>query len=135
MCETSAIDCTACGNESGVVYYLYSPNNENQCLQLCPDGYYGQKSNNTCLKCDSRCELCTGPSNSTCSVCKTDSNSVMHYLVYGSSICSDTCPPGQFADSSSFKCLLCDSNCDTCVDTSKKCTSCNLTSSGSKVFL
>ena len=129
-CLDASENCTSCKNVSGIVYFLYSPNDENQCVQVCPDGFYGQKSNNKCMPCDNRCKLCTGPSNDSCSECQStiiNSVSVPHYLIYNTKICADTCPDGQYADATTKKCLLCDTNCKTCQTNPKNCLSCNLT--------
>jgi hypothetical protein len=107
-------------------------------LQICPDSYYGKKSNNQCTSCDNRCTLCTGPLNDTCLSCQSiivNSLSVPHYLIYGTTICSDTCPNGQYANNSLNKCLLCDNNCKTCVINSTNCLSCGLTTAGYLVYL
>lgn len=41
-CNTGPFDCQNCNNVSGIVYYLLN----NQCLQLCPLGYYGDQTTN-----------------------------------------------------------------------------------------
>jgi hypothetical protein len=73
-------------------------------MQICPDGYYGSKILNKCILCDSRCSICTGQSNNTCTSCKVDDNNITHYLVYSTTICSNVCPDGQYADNFNFKC-------------------------------
>ncbi len=87
------------------------------------------------MLCDERCKTCTGPSNTFCTSCQRNTTNAMFYLVWGTTLCNETCPAGQYSDDASFKCLLCDSNCQTCVQTAKKCTSCNITEFGKRVFL
>lgn len=90
------------------------------------------------MKCDARCLECTAGGNDTCSSCQAitiNSASVPHYLIYGTTICSDGCPDGQYANSTSKKCLLCDSNCKTCITNSTNCLSCGLNTAGYLVYL
>ncbi len=129
-CNTSAIDCQSCTNVSGVPYF----NLNNQCLLNCPDGYYGQLSNNTCVQCVTGCALCFGGNNLSCSQCKTVAG-VVYYLVYGSTNCSLSCPPGQYRVDYLNTCNLCDTNCFTCDKSSINCTSCFLTSTGIRLYL
>ena len=85
---------------SGIFYYyLY-----NECLQVCPKGYYGDKQLNLCKFCDSRCASCFDAGNGSCLTCKVNNNSVTHYLIYNTVICSDGCPDGQYANATSFRC-------------------------------
>ncbi len=101
----------------------------------CPKTYYGDASINKCTPCDSKCAECFAAGNNSCTVCKKSSGDVNHFLVYGTTICSDRCPIGYYSNATSFKCLACDANCYECVDDSKKCTSCGLTSYGTIVYL
>ena len=58
-----------------------------------------------------------------------------HFIVYGTTICSDVCTDGTYYNYSSLKCLPCDVNCVTCIDISTKCTSCGFTNYGVRLFL
>lgn len=129
-CNTSATDCQTCNNVSGVPYY----NHNNKCLLTCPDSYYGELSNNTCVGCFQGCALCFGGANYTCTKCRTY-NSTVYYLVYGSTNCSLSCPSGQYKVDFQNSCLLCDVNCYTCDISSTNCTSCFLTSTGIRLYL
>ncbi len=81
-------------------------------MEFCPDGYYGKKIDNHCHACDSRCSLCIGSGNKKCTECQIDpSTNKTNFLFFGTTICSDVCPDGQYANSSDFKCYPCDLNC------------------------
>ena len=109
-CEESITKCTSCDSGS----YLYN----SQCLQQCPDGFYG--NNGVCTPCDPSCGTCFGGSPNQCSSC--DSN----YLT-PSKTCSPACPDGYYADPSTHKCSLCNSDCTKCFGpTSSQCTECKL---------
>jgi hypothetical protein len=61
--------------------------------------------------------------------------STNYYLIYGTSTCSLICPPAQYSNSTLFKCLLCDANCKTCVNTSSTCLTCGFSALGTNLFL
>jgi hypothetical protein len=56
-----------------------------------------------CDPCDSKCSLCTGPSNSECSKCATNN------FLYVST-CDQTCPDGFWRKTLDNSCSTCDSN-------------------------
>jgi proprotein convertase subtilisin/kexin type 5 len=66
-CTTSATTCQTCNNVSGVPYYQHS----SQCILTCPNGYYGELTNNSCVACVAGCSLCFGGNNVSCTKCKT----------------------------------------------------------------
>lgn len=78
---------------------------------------------------------CFASGNGSCYACKKDSLNVEYFLVYGTTICSDTCLDGTYSNVTSYKCHLCDSNCLTCSGNSKFCTSCGFTNFGTVLFL
>ena len=121
-CNSNATDCSSCRNVTGIVYFHI---NSNSCIVACPIGYAAQIWNNTCVLCHPYCSKCFRPDQFSFTNCKIY-NSTIYYLIYGATTCSDICPPGQFASSTSVLCLVCDSNCATCYGTSKNCTSCYL---------
>ena len=129
-CNTSDIDCQTCNNITGIPYFYYN----NRCLLTCPAALYGEVSNNTCTVCPTGCSLCFGASQSECTKCTT-SDVTPYFLVFGTTNCSTSCPPGQFSSNASNSCFMCDPNCNTCVDTSTYCLTCTRTSSGIRLFL
>lgn len=64
-CETSASDCSSCGNVTGIVYYHLNTT----CYFKCPTGYYGDTMNNLCVRCGLACSACYDGQNSTCTSC------------------------------------------------------------------
>jgi proprotein convertase subtilisin/kexin type 5 len=134
LCSGAATVCQQCRNVSGVNYFHYA----DACLKSCPNGYYGEPSNNTCVSCHPACALCFGPSTSQCSACRPDttaSPAVYYYLHYSTTICDLVCPYGQYAVNGSFTCDPCNMNCATCVTTSTFCLSCTYINSISIVYL
>lgn len=129
-CETSATNCLSCN----VGKYLEG----NTCVSPCPDGKWGDDSDNTCKTCDSNCKTCSGAASNDCdscvdgrylnsgeclycsSACKTcDTTAYLctscetgSFLMDGS--CLAACASGYWADSSTYQCELCDSSCETC---------------------
>ena len=129
LCENNILNCSKCTNFTGIVYYLLS----NQCLQICPDGYYGSPILNECVPCDDACLTCFGPTNLKCRSCKSF-NGTDYFLSYGTTECIQVCLPGQYSNLTVHKCQVCDSNCKTCIGQAANCTSCYL-NNGQYVFL
>ena len=121
-CTNNATDCSSCKNVTGIVYYNL---NNTSCHLVCPNGYFGQIQNNTCIACHPYCSRCFGADEYSCTACQTF-NGTKYHLVFGANTCINICPAGQYANSTSHLCLVCDSNCATCNGTSKNCTSCFL---------
>jgi len=133
-CVTSANNCQSCQSVNGIAYYLSG----SLCTVSCPVGQYGNLTNFQCLSCANGCSSCSGGSLFTCLSCKNDlfnGNSTDFFLIYGTTTCNPICPNGQYSNSSSFKCLLCDINCLTCVNTSTICLTCGFSSIGANLFL
>lgn len=112
-CLNNATDCGSCRNVAGTVYYLTG---NNSCVSRCPAGQYGFDSNNTCLTCHLNCTKCFGPSTEECSACAST-----YFSIYGTSTCNASCPDGQFANATNQVCLVCNSNCRTCLNASVNC--------------
>jgi proprotein convertase subtilisin/kexin type 5 len=123
-CMNTASNCSSCRVVSGTNYFL-QPSGL-LCLSTCPVGFYGNSSTFRCMPCDSRCSACTGPTNGSCSACKIDSSEVAHFLVPGTRSCSNVCADSLYANSTTFRCELCDSSCLKCFNTSTNCTLCKL---------
>ena len=103
LCVNDSTTCQQCRNVSGINYFYY----DNKCLATCPDGYYGEKTNNTCVPCHPGCSLCFGSAPTQCTACKPDTSVTptdYYYLNFGTNICSTTCPYGQYAVNSSNTC-------------------------------
>jgi len=82
-------------------------------------------SNLQCTACDPACVSCTDNTRNTCGSCKN--HGTPFYKVLGDTICSNTCPLGQYIDNTNSPnaCLMCDINCVGCFGTSTNCTQVN----------
>lgn len=130
-CDTSATDCLTCSNVTGRVHYLLGT----ECLEKCPATYYGIDADNECAACHLSCQTCFGPNVDECYSCRQNSDDGKDYfLQYGTTTCVETCPDGQYPNATSLKCLICDSNCDTCSSDSVTCDTCYM-DGGAHVFL
>jgi proprotein convertase subtilisin/kexin type 5 len=116
-----------------VLYFYYA----NQCLINCPNGRYGEGSNNTCVFCNPACLTCFGPSTIQCYSCRPDNTTgIYYYLSFGTTYCVDTCPYGQYAvNGSLYTCQPCSINCATCVGTSTHCLTCTFINTINIVYL
>lgn len=102
-----------------VGYYMYQGN----CLDVCPDGYYGASGNRTCTKCPPNCKTCN-----TATECKTCS---ANYYLNGDDWC--VCTAGWFIkDDVNFECttdcgvyLYGDDSTYTCADCAAECKICS----------
>jgi proprotein convertase subtilisin/kexin type 5 len=132
LCNQTASTCQKCKNVSGILYYYYS----NECLINCPNGMYGESSNNTCVVCNSACSLCFGPSTIQCYACNPDNTTgTYYYLSYGTTYCVTTCPYGQYAVNGSYTCQPCNINCATCSGVSTNCLTCTYVNTINIVYL
>jgi hypothetical protein len=127
---TSYAVCQGCQSVNGVGYFL----NGVTCTVTCPSNKYGQTGDNFCVPCVPSCATCFGPSSTACLTCQNDGVND-NFLIYGTSICSLSCPDGQYQNATSFRCLLCSSYCKTCVTNSTNCLTCGITASGLELFL
>ena len=111
QCETCDADgCLSCRSIGRYPFKL-----ANDCLYLCPDGYWsavGKDGSRTCRPCDPSCETCFGPGSGSCLSCKPhpcaqsdcpdsirpvfDVNASSTSAVGGS--CVPRCPSGTFKD-------------------------------------
>lgn len=132
LCNQTSTTCQKCKNVSGVVYFYFA----SECLVACPNGMYGEKSNNTCTVCNPACLLCFGPLTTQCYSCQVDSSTgIYYYLSYATTSCVPLCPYGQYAVNSSFTCQLCNMNCATCAGTSTNCLTCTYVNTINIVYL
>ena len=94
-------------------YYVYL--DINICVQNCPDGEYENTNNQQCEPCADGCLTCFGPTTSTCETCGNNTGGSMFYKVIGYTICSQTCPKGQFIHADvPYECQQCAVQCDAC---------------------
>jgi proprotein convertase subtilisin/kexin type 5 len=130
-CSSSSV-CSGCQAVSGQAFYLSG----SSCLADCGEGSFGKVSGYLCQPCATGCKACTGPTASECSSCKMDPlSSTQYYLVYSSSICSQSCPSGQYSNNTSNRCLMCSLSCLTCSGSASNCLTCGLSVGGLDLFL
>ena len=96
--EKKRNQCLSCKRSSFLI--------EGRCEPECPDGYYGNKTNNKCLKCDPNCRTCSNGkenSNNHCLTCNR-----RNYLVNATgfdSNCVRRCPNNTKFDNKTRQCL------------------------------
>lgn len=131
-CTSCFQNCFSCVNASWCSicssgYYLLSVTGAiaNECVLMCPLGYYADNSNYQCSFCDSYCLTCINSTN--CLIC----NSNYYKFVSNSSItCVNNCPSMYYTPNiidGTGECGRCGSNCYACIDRST-CTQCISTS-------
>ena len=99
-------NCNSCNSGT----FLH-PNTGGQCLELCPDGFWGDSATNKCMSCYSStigpyysCATCpAGGDYNNCGSCSSG-------LFLYSSQCLSACPKGYWADNSTNICQLCTAN-------------------------
>ncbi len=91
--------CKTCLNSSLPDYCLtcidtYTYNSDTkQCLHnyiVCPEKYYPDSLNSSCLPCDKSCQTCSGSSSSQCTSCDVDNRLRLRFFHAGE--CMLTCP-------------------------------------------
>ncbi|XP_036319239.1 furin-like protease 2 isoform X3 [Rhagoletis pomonella] len=75
------------------------------CLQVCPDGYYENYDNKTCVPCEANCASCQDRPD-YCTSCE-------HHLVMHEHKCYSACPLHTY-ETEDYNCASCHSSCDTC---------------------
>ncbi len=128
-CATSCFTCSIYQNANKCTSCpagkLLSSSTTGSCGDTCPTHYSPDTSaGTTCLPCDSSCDECTTPADSTkCTAC------VSPKLLKGATVgpcVSAPCPDHYAIDSTATKCLDCSSTCTTCVSPADytQCSSC-----------
>jgi proprotein convertase subtilisin/kexin type 5 len=102
-CNDVADNCTSQTCAANLFYLNY------ECLSLCPNHYYPDRSARQCKQCATGCSTCFGADNSSCTVCSSS-----FYLQMGSNTCSSGCSNGEFANGVGNVCTLCAAACATC---------------------
>ncbi|XP_039291370.1 furin-like protease 2 [Nilaparvata lugens] len=75
------------------------------CLQICPDGYYENTEQGTCIPCEPNCASCQDRADH-CSTCE-------HHLVIFENRCYAACPLYTY-ETDDYRCVACHSSCETC---------------------
>nr|XP_036218232.1 furin-like protease 2 [Bactrocera oleae] len=75
------------------------------CLQVCPDGYYENYDNKTCVPCEANCASCQDRPD-YCTSCE-------HHLVMHEHKCYSACPLHTY-ETEDYNCASCHPSCDTC---------------------
>ena len=117
-CNGSQADnCLSCDN--GRIPFGY------ECVELCPSGYFRQRSVSTdekwCERCDASCKTCSGDSYDNCLSC--DEGRALNDRQ-----CMFSCPAGMYSVQRQFAivCEQCDASCKTCSgDSYDNCLSCD----------
>lgn len=123
-CDVLASNCTSC-NLSGSYPALSWSGSSGSCLSACPIYYYLSNATvpSQCVGCDNvtyHCLTCT--SLTTCASCYSGT-------YFSSGTCTTQCPSNTtIANSASWTCQPCSSECATCSVTVSNCTSCSSTS-------
>lgn len=120
-CATCGCGTTECCESCDAPYFLKVTENAedgtsvNECVEICPDGYYGNTDTRTCEPCKEACLTCANADQ--CTSCPDGSYLYDHQ-------CGD-CPAYHFGDDSDNTCYPCDPSCATCDEaTFLDCTSC-----------
>lgn len=75
------------------------------CLQTCPDGYFENSENKTCVPCEANCASCQDRPD-YCTSCE-------HHLVMHEHKCFAACPKNTY-ETEDFNCADCHSSCSSC---------------------
>jgi proprotein convertase subtilisin/kexin type 5 len=90
-------------------YYFLAADQE--CLSVCPDGYYQDEVTFTCGSCNSTiCLTCVNDSNS-CLSCAIANGYYLDSITYTPGKCVLTCPSSTYADIVSGTCKSCTYPC------------------------
>ena len=79
---------------------------EKKCVDVCPNGYYGDKINNVCGKCDN-CKFCNENNPSMCIECFGE-------LFLLNNKCIKDCGNSYFKNNKNNTCVNCDKTCYNC---------------------
>ncbi|KAK0087632.1 hypothetical protein PV325_000511 [Microctonus aethiopoides] len=86
------------------------------CLQQCPEGYYENTENGTCVPCEANCASCQDRPDH-CTSCE-------HHLVMHENKCYASCPLNTY-ETQDYNCGQCHPTCETCNGTAEtQCISC-----------
>ena len=118
-CFDSPTNCSACTRSGTWTSYLYSADPTNiTCLKVCPDGFFANKTSQTCDPCNVNCSTCLNSAN-YCLSC-------MSGWYWTGWSCYDPCPVHYYTNTNLINCTKCSLYCDTCIGPSTLCTVCTL---------
>ena len=83
----------------------------NRCITACPSGYQ-LLSTGACQACLLNCDTCD--SSTTCSQCKSG---FVRVVSSNGTTCTNSCPSGNYLESTTNTCITCSSNCLNCTST------------------
>lgn len=99
-------NCTACATGT------FLDSLTNKCVNICPDGYWGNTASNTCDLCyfappaspdpEQNCKTCIGGNSNDCVTCNFG-----NYLFLSNTTCLTSCPDGWFPNSTTHTCDPC----------------------------
>ncbi|XP_042560355.1 proprotein convertase subtilisin/kexin type 5-like [Clupea harengus] len=102
-------DCTSCSR--GYLRLLHL------CVSHCPTGFYAE--GDSCEKCHSSCEQCSGPEPESCQACPPPL-----LELHGTRLCVERCPQ-RFYEMGQ-RCVQCHTSCQSCTDsTPQSCVTCD----------
>ncbi|KAL1453686.1 hypothetical protein WDU94_010006 [Cyamophila willieti] len=86
------------------------------CLQQCPEGYFENTEEGTCVPCEPNCASCQDRPDH-CTACD-------HHLVLYGSKCLAACPDKTY-ETDDYRCAPCHNSCETCIGpAAKECVTC-----------
>lgn len=106
-CHESCETCAGAGQDSCLTCapaHLYVTDLA-VCLQICPDGYYENYDNRTCVPCEANCASCQDRPD-YCTSCD-------HHLVMHEHKCYSACPKNTY-ETEDYNCADCHPSCMTC---------------------
>ncbi|XP_055634461.1 furin-like protease 2 isoform X2 [Toxorhynchites rutilus septentrionalis] len=106
-CHESCETCAGAGQDSCLTCapaHLYVTDLA-VCLQICPDGYFENYDNRTCVPCEANCAFCQDRPD-YCTSCD-------HHLVMHEHKCYSACPKNTY-ETEDYNCADCHSSCMTC---------------------
>ncbi|MCP3681762.1 MAG: hypothetical protein GY861_03640 [bacterium] len=112
VCTGSSNNCSKCNNG----YFLHG----SECKKTCPDGYFGDCTDNVCKMCNSACATCNGTGADDCVTCSANFFRKNH----SECVAANMCGSGYYADSTTKSCEEC--TVDFCKECNSKdtCTDC-----------
>lgn len=104
--------CTVSGQWAA---FWYSVNSS--CLPTCPEGYFANRTTQTCDPCNENCTGCINSAN-YCTACIAN----FYWYKY---TCYDICPTKTYMDPNLINCTDCYQYCQVCIGPSTLCTECS----------
>ena len=118
-CRVRANACTVC---NPAIEKPYADPITLQCYDECPSGTYLDSDKNQCLRCVSPCSTCIS-ANQCLSCDRTDITNDQIFFYSSLKQCYEVCP-NTAVPTPSKNCEVCESPCETCLNSPKNCQSC-----------